>query len=69
MPKIVEDGDNSILINRYGGSIWLTIGVEPYHGRARGKNRNALLTAKQARRLAIALLEQAEIYDDAKKSN
>lgn len=65
MAKIVENGDNSVHLERHRESISLTIGVEPYRHRGRGKNRNTPLNAKQGRRLAVELLIQAEELDEA----
>jgi len=64
MPKIIENGDDSVYLERHAESIWLTIGVEVYRHKGRGKNRNTVLGVKQARKLAVALLVQAEELDE-----
>jgi hypothetical protein len=64
MAKIIDNDERSVHMDQYGESIWLTIGVESFHGKARGKNRNTWLDAKQARKLAIALFLQADKLDE-----
>jgi hypothetical protein len=68
MAKIIDSGDNSVHLETHR-LIWLTIGVGMRRRESRGKNRNALLSAPQARILAYALLSEAERFDEANRSN
>jgi hypothetical protein len=69
MPKIIDNGDDSVHLEDRGDSIELTIGVEPYQHKGRGKNRNSILNLKQVRKLALALLVQAEKLDERQNPN
>lgn len=61
MAKILDHGDDSVHLQISGKRIWLTIGLSSLTLRdARGKNRQAILTKSEARKLAYALLSTAE---------